>query len=174
VTVARPRPPPPGRQAQGDSGDRSSLYRTFGGKDDLYVASLRRYLDQRSRPTFERLAADDRGLPAIADFFDRLIRVRCTGEFAGWGCFVANAHTQAPSEAVRAVLDEHHRRLRSAMAAALEVAASNGQLSAGVAAETGAELLALVAYAINLRSRSGADHVGLRTAVDAALDGLRA
>lgn len=62
---------------------RSSLYGTFGGKDELYAAALRRYVEGRSRPMFDRLAADERGLPAVADFFRRLIDVRCDGEFAG-------------------------------------------------------------------------------------------
>src|SRR4051812_46673143 len=48
---------------------RSSLYATFGGKQDLYRAALGRYVEQRSHPAFQRLADDPRGLPAIADFF---------------------------------------------------------------------------------------------------------
>ena len=75
--------------------NRSSLYATFGGKQDLYLAALRRYIDSRSQPTFHRLADDDRGLPAIADFFAGLIEARCSGEYARWGCMVANAHSGA-------------------------------------------------------------------------------
>jgi hypothetical protein len=55
---------------------------------------------------FDRLVADDRGLPAIAAFFDRLIRQRCSGEHARWGCLVSNAHTSGdPDPQVSRVLD---------------------------------------------------------------------
>ena len=34
---------------------------------------------------FDALAADGRGLPAIAGFFEQLVAARCTGEHARWG-----------------------------------------------------------------------------------------
>lgn len=51
--------------------NRSSLYATFGGKQELYLAALHRYMEQRSQPMFRRLAEDGRGLPAISEFFSR-------------------------------------------------------------------------------------------------------
>jgi TetR/AcrR family transcriptional repressor of nem operon len=151
---------------------RSSLYSTFGGKDDLYLAALQRYLELRSRPMFDRLAADARGLPGIEDFFERLIRLRCSGDHARWGCLVSNAHAEGPGEAALAVLEQHHAGLREAFAAALEVAEGKGQLRSGLDLNGSAELLVLLAYAINLRSRSGVDRATLRTGVRAALRGL--
>lgn len=68
--------------------NRSSLYATFGGKRELYLAALHRYREQWSRPAFRGLAEDGRGLPAIAEFFDALIGVRCAGEYARWGCMI--------------------------------------------------------------------------------------
>ncbi|MEU4608668.1 TetR/AcrR family transcriptional regulator [Kribbella sp. NPDC023972] len=151
---------------------RSSLYNAFGGKDELYLAAVRRYLDQRSRPMFDRLATDGRGLPGVAAFFDRLLRLRCTGEFAGWGCLVSNANADSPPEAVRALLTEHHAVLRDAFASALKVADGKNQLRRGVDVEGAAEMLTLLAYAVNLRSRSGASRAQLKAAVTAALTAL--
>ncbi|MGW5193113.1 TetR/AcrR family transcriptional regulator [Kribbella sp. NPDC004138] len=153
---------------------RSSLYNAFGGKDDLYAAAARRYLEHRSRPMFDRLAADGRGLAAVRAFFDQLLRLRCAGEYAGWGCMMANANAENPPDAVRAVLSEHHSVLRGALAAALKVAQSNGELRSGVEVAGAAEMLTLLAYAVNLRSRSGATRAQLRSAVTAALDALAA
>jgi TetR/AcrR family transcriptional repressor of nem operon len=151
---------------------RSSLYNAFGGKDELYLAAVRRYLDHRSRPMFDRLAADRRGLPGIAAFFDRLLRLRCAGEFAGWGCLVSNANADNPPETVRALLTEHHAVLRDAFAAALKVADGKNQLRPGLDLEGAAEMLTLLAYAVNLRSRSGASRAQLKAAVTAALKAL--
>lgn len=147
---------------------RSSLYATFGGKQELYVAALRRYVDHRSRPVLDALAADDAGLPAIAAFFDGLIRARCEGEHARWGCMVANAHSADGDAQVREVLDEHHTRLRSALAAAC----SRSQLRPGLEPEAVADMLALLAYGVNLRSRAGASAAHLRATVTVALESL--
>ncbi|MGW7686461.1 TetR/AcrR family transcriptional regulator [Kribbella sp. NPDC054772] len=151
---------------------RSSLYNAFGGKDALYAAAARRYLEHRSRPMFDELAADRRGLVAVRAFFDELLRLRLSGEYAGWGCMMSNANAENPPDAVRAVLTEHHDVLRDSLAAALKVAQSNGELRSGVEVEGAAEMLTLLAYAVNLRSRSGATRAQLRSAVTAALTAL--
>jgi TetR/AcrR family transcriptional repressor of nem operon len=148
---------------------RSSLYNAFGSKEEVYLAVLRRYLDQRSRPMFDRLASDDRGLPAISAFFERLIQLRCTGEHARWGCLISNAHTEQPGEAASNLLDRHHDELRSAFATALEVAYSKGQLRPDVDRTGTAELLTLLAYGLNLRSRSGTSRADLNTGIQTAL-----
>lgn len=154
--------------------NRSSLYATFGDKRRLYRTALRRYLDERALPAMRALAADDRGIPAIRAFFDALIDIRCTGEFAGWGCMIVNAHVGPEREdrEVQQMLDEHHQALRTALRAALETARAQGTLSPSASPEQTAETLALVAYGLNLRSRTGATPESLRTTVTAALASL--
>ncbi|NUT49818.1 MAG: TetR/AcrR family transcriptional regulator [Saccharothrix sp.] len=154
--------------------NRSSLYATFGGKRELYVAALRRYADRRSGPVLRRLAEDARGLPAVADFFRALIRVRCSGEHARWGCMVTNAHAGAENDDpdVRSVLHEHHDRLRAAMRAALERSRVTGGLRPGVTPDTAAEVLALLAYGVNVRSRAGASPEALADTVTTVLTAL--
>ncbi|MFI8962383.1 TetR/AcrR family transcriptional regulator [Streptomyces sp. NPDC053493] len=156
--------------------NRSSLYSTFGDKQALYLAALRRYLEYRSQPVFERLAEDDRGLPAVSEFFTGLVAARCSGEYARWGCMVSNAHAGAENAdpQVRAVLDQHHQRLRDAMHAALVTAEARGQLAPGVDVGSSADLLALLAYGVNLRSRAGAPEQALTQTVQAALGALSA
>lgn len=155
---------------------RSSLYGTFGGKQELYLAALRRYLEEYSEPVFGRLAADGRGLPAVRDFFDGLIGARCSGAHARWGCMVANAHAgqEAADPAVRGLLDRHHRVLRDALRAALAAAARDGQLAPGCPPEQTADMLTLLAYGVNLRSRAGADAAELTATVTAALERIAA
>lgn len=151
--------------------NRSSLYATFGGKQELYLAALRCYLERRSQPMFRRLAEDERGLPAVAEFFAALIEARCLGEYARWGCMVSNAHAGAENgdPEIRALLDQHHQQLRDALCAALITADAQGQLAPGADPGSGADLLALLAYGVNLRSRAGAPAAALEKTVAAAL-----
>ena len=154
--------------------NRSSLYATFGGKQRLYRAALERYLRERAGPASRALAADPRGLPAVREFFDGLIDVRCAGEFAGWGCMVVNAHAgvERTDPEVRRLLDAHHRELREALATALATASALGQLGRDASPEALAETLTLLAYGVNLRSRAGDDAGALRRTVGATLAAL--
>jgi TetR/AcrR family transcriptional repressor of nem operon len=153
---------------------RSSLYATFGGKRELYLAALDHYLHEHAYPGFQRLATDRRGLPAIRDFFAALIRARCTGERAGWGCLVVNAHTGpgAADPDVRQRLDRHHERLRAALRDSLRTARRLGQLRSDVDIDRTAGVLALLAYGVNLRSRAGARAAELTRTVSDLLDSL--
>ncbi|MDX8032603.1 helix-turn-helix domain-containing protein [Lentzea sp. BCCO 10_0856] len=149
--------------------NRSSLYSTFGGKRELYLAALRRYVHERSQPIFARLIADDRGLAAIEDFFAGLITTRCSGAHARWGCMVANGHANGENDDadISAVLREHHDQLSKALHIALE-REQQLRISAGQAAD----MLAMLAYGVNLRSRAGADEKALNATVKAALSAL--
>jgi TetR/AcrR family transcriptional regulator, transcriptional repressor for nem operon len=153
---------------------RSSLYATFGGKRELYLAALDRYLDEHALPAFARLAADPRGLPAVARFFDQLIRTRCSGERARWGCLIVNTHAapESTDPDVRQRLHHHHKRLRESLRDALRTAHRLGQLRSTVDIDTTAEQLALLAYGANLRSRAGAPAAELRRTVTHTLTTL--
>jgi AcrR family transcriptional regulator len=113
--------------------NRSSLYATFGGKQELYLAALRRYLRHRAEPALRFLEDDGRGLPTVEDFFNALIMQRCSGNTA------------------------------------LEAARHRDQLSAAVSSDAAAEMLTLLVYGVNLRSRAGADAATLRSTVTATL-----
>lgn len=154
--------------------NRSSLYATFGGKTELHRAALERYAESRTRPALDRLKEDQRGLPAVADFFTRLIETRCSGEYAQWGCMVSNAHAGAENgnPDVRSILDRQHDRLRDALHGALLAAQERGQLALGSDPAAAAEVLALLAHGVNLRSRAGADARRLKKTVTSALDAI--
>lgn len=151
--------------------NRSSLYATFGDKQALYIAALDRYLEEHAFPGFTRLAGDPRGLRAITQFFGRLIRSRCAGDRAGWGCLMVNAHAgrESADPDVRRRLDHHHERLRAALRDALGTAHRLGQLRTGVDIEAAAGQLALLAYGVNLRSRAGAPAAELKRTVNHTL-----
>ncbi|MGZ3146273.1 TetR/AcrR family transcriptional regulator [Lentzea chajnantorensis] len=149
--------------------NRSSLYSTFGGKHDLYLAALRRYVRERSQPVFDQLAGEEAGLAAVEVFFARLVQVRCTGPHARWGCMVANAHANGENDdpEISAVLHEHHDQLSKALRAALE-----REPGLRLAPAQAADMLAMLAYGVNLRSRAGADRKALNATVKAALSAL--
>lgn len=154
--------------------NRSSLYATFGNKQSVYARALQRYIDTWSTPVLRHLTESERGVPAITEFFDGLIQLRCRGPYAGWGCMVTNAHAGVESSdpEIRSMLNRHHDRLRSALCAALESARTRAQLPTGTDSDAAAEMLASLVYTVNLRSRSHADAPTLRRIVTQALDSI--
>ena len=154
--------------------NRSSLYATFGDKHALYLAALDRYLEEHALPAFARLAGDPRGLPALTQFFNQLIRARCSGERARWGCLMVNAHTgrESTDPDVRRRLDHHHKQLRTALRDTLGTARRLGQLDTSVDIDATAGQLVLLAYGLNLRSRAGAPAAELKRTVTHTLTTL--
>jgi AcrR family transcriptional regulator len=154
---------------------RSSLYATFGSKQELFVDALHHYLAEHAGPAFTALATGRQGLTTIAAFFGGLITARCLGPRARWGCLATNLHSggQAGYPVVRDVLTEHHQRLRDAFRTALDSADRLGQLRPDLDLDATTGHLVLVAQGVNLRSRAGADAATLRGAVAAALNALR-
>jgi len=88
---------------------------------------------------------------------------------------IVNAHTGGEREdpAVQALLDQHHRHLRDALQAAVDTARRRGQLADDTSADAAADVLALLAYGINLRSRAGEDAAALQHSVAGALAPLQ-
>lgn len=154
---------------------RSSLYATFGGKNELFLTALHRYLAEHANPAFDRLATGSDGLADIATFFDRLIAARCSGRRARWGCLATNLHSAAAATStdVAPVLADHQQRLRDSLTAALTTARDQRQLRDDLPIGDVAEQLALLAQGVNLRSRAGADPRALRRATAAALAAIR-
>ena len=154
--------------------NRSSLYATFGNKQSVYARALQRYIDTWSTPVLHHLTESEQGVPAITEFFDGLIKLRCRGPYAGWGCMVTNAHAGVESSdpEIRSMLNQHHDTLLSALCAALETSRRRGQLPADTHTDAAAELLTSLIYTINLRSRSHADAPTLRRIVTQALDSI--
>nr|WP_197349594.1 TetR family transcriptional regulator C-terminal domain-containing protein [Streptomyces bathyalis] len=87
---------------------------------------------------------------------------------------VSNAHAGAENgdPGVRALLDRQHDRLRDALHAALVTAQAQDQLALGSDPAAAAEVLALLAHGVNLRSRAGADARRLKKTVTSALDAI--
>ena len=74
---------------QGIGINRFSLYSTFGGKHQLFVAALERYRDTIVADLVGELEQSTAGLAAIRQFFERLVNFFASAK--GWrGCLITN------------------------------------------------------------------------------------
>jgi len=152
---------------------RYGLYATFGGKRDLFLASLERYSQAVMDPMLEPLEDARASATEIRGFFDRVLGViRRTGD--GRGCFICNmafergAIDPVAAERVR----RHFDRVRRLLARALRNARRDGSLSRDLAVPACADHLLGTAAGSFLLARSGMAIGFIRVFVDTALQGL--
>lgn len=70
--------------------NRASLYDTFGGKEDLFLAAVERYLAQVNRARLAKLRANPSPKSALTGYFEDLIAFD-TGEGRHLGCLLTNS-----------------------------------------------------------------------------------
>jgi TetR/AcrR family transcriptional repressor of nem operon len=107
----------------------SSLYATFGGKHDIYLAALAEYRRAEYAEMEQRLAAPGPLRAALADVFARLIE-RLIADPARRGSFSVNAAVElgGQDEAVTAQLRRHFDEVAVLLAGRLAAAQAAGEI----------------------------------------------
>lgn len=107
---------------------RSSLYATFGNKDELFTRVLERYCDQQVGATLRELEEGPDGVDAIRRLF-AAISAAAADDSSRLGCLAANtlAELGLCGAAQRPLLDEHRSRMIQAFHSALTRAAQAGE-----------------------------------------------
>lgn len=152
---------------------RYGLYATFGGKRDLFLASLERYSHAVMDPMLEPLEVARASAPAIRLFFDRVLGIiRSTAD--GRGCFMCNAAFErgAIDAAAGRRVRRHFDRVRRLLARALRNARRDGRLSPDRAVRPYADHLLGTAAGAFLLARSGMAIGLIRRFINTALQGL--
>ncbi|PYO40452.1 MAG: TetR family transcriptional regulator [Gemmatimonadetes bacterium] len=152
---------------------RYGLYATFGGKRDLFLASLERYSQAVMDPMIGPLDAVGASAPEIRGFFERVLGVIATpGD--GRGCLMCNAAFERGTidHAAARRVGRHFDRVRRTLARALANARRDGRLSDDVPVPAYADHLLGAAAGSFLLARSGMAIGFIRRFVDTALTGL--
>ena len=134
--------------------NRSSLYKTFGTKDQVFFAAIDRYLADRL-VTLDEILGRDGGVELISEFLGTL-RHRFTTEGGRRGCLAVNALTELGmrDERVAAVSERYRHQLSSRLQCPLEWAASRSEIDSDLVE---AYVDTLVAFCVSLAvaARSG-------------------
>jgi len=122
-----------------------SLYGAFGGKRDLFIAALDRYMDQISSDAIRRISAPASGMEGIRAYFSNLIDAIAEGRRAR-GCFLTNSLIELGQSdpEVSAKIAANLARLDAAFASALTRASSAGEIAPEPGARSSGYLVCLV------------------------------
>ncbi|MEM7322684.1 MAG: helix-turn-helix domain-containing protein [Actinomycetota bacterium] len=131
--------------------DRSTLYKSFGGKDGLYRSAADTYIAMASDQLFSKLHNGTDGVADVLAFIDTLSASYRAGQPRG--CYIVNDMGNVDEyEAAHRYFDI----LQTGFRAALGRAADAGQMSAD-AIDRRAEFLTAAFIGINLTHRNRAD-----------------
>lgn len=147
---------------------RSSLYNTFTGKRELFVASLRRYSDEMYRRASEILG---RPLP-IRDRIRELLQ-QGVEPLAGdpVGCFVVNSVLEldgSDPEVAELLFSDGERRL-ALIRDVLATAQVDGEIDPSRDPEALARFVGATVSGMRVAARSGADRAALTAIADTAI-----
>ena len=152
---------------------RYGLYATFGGKRDLFLATLERYSQAVMDPMLEPLEDARASAREIRAFFDRVLGL-IRGPGGRRGCLVCNVAFErgAVDPAAARRVRRHFDRVRRLLARALANARRDGSLSRDLTVPACADHLLGVAAGAFLLARSGMAIGFIRRFVETALKGL--
>jgi TetR/AcrR family transcriptional repressor of nem operon len=152
--------------------NRSSLYNTFGCKQDLYLAALDRYCQQGAGMFARLLREEDAAREAVRRVFERAVQTAREGDRRG--CFVANAAVERArcDEATRERASAQLAEMREGFRTLVERGQVQGEIPKGKDAEALANFLANTYFGIQTMGQIGPSCEVLGDVVDTALAAL--
>jgi TetR/AcrR family transcriptional repressor of nem operon len=149
-----------------------SVYAAFGSKRDLFVATLRRYIETVSAEAVARIDGAESGLQGLRDYFAHLVDAMVDGK-RRWGCLITNSVVELAQRdpELAGLFAAHLTRLQASFAAALARAAEDGELRPGAGPES-AGLLVAVVQGMNVMAKTRPGRAALQAVADSALAGL--
>ncbi|MFI7439307.1 TetR/AcrR family transcriptional regulator [Nonomuraea indica] len=152
---------------------RASLYATFGGKHELYVKALHRYLETRHPSPVELLSQPGPALPAVRRLVE-LYAAQSSSEEGRRGCMIVNAAAELlpRDEEVCRLVDRNWDALETALTSALIRARAQGELAPDKDPRALARFLLVMLQGMRLMGKASADPARLRDAAAQALSVL--
>ncbi|MFG1697850.1 TetR/AcrR family transcriptional regulator [Nonomuraea sp. NPDC049309] len=147
---------------------KASIYATFGGKRELYIKALDRYL--RRRDVIGPLAQPGPAVPAVRAFLDSYVAT-CLADELRRGCMVVNSAVEFASRdpGVLAKVAASWTELETALAGALTRARAQGEIPESKDPQALARFLLVLLQGLQVLARADPDPRRLRDAVDQAM-----
>lgn len=152
---------------------RSSLYSTFGGKDDLFQAALQHYCRVEAGPRHELLQRPGPVLDAIRELLSG-IAAAPTMHPDRRGCLVVNAAMErVPGDPeTAAAVATQLRRFENALADAVRRGQRDGELDPGQDPRSVARYLVTLVQGMRVVGKAAADPAMLQDVVEVALGAI--
>ena len=150
---------------------RASLYATFGGKHDLYLAAMDRYCESRDSQNLRELSGPGPVLPAVRALVRRFAADAADEKTGPAGCFVTNTAAElAPHDPAAARRVEHSwDQSETMLHSALVRAQAQGELPGDRDPRALARMLLVFMQGLRVVGKASSDPARIRDAADQAL-----
>ena len=111
---------------------RQSLYDTFGGKHELFVESLTRYMDRMMEPMLELLDQPRPAMECLGAMFDTWLQMADEGACKGCLAVMSTSELAGEDAKVSQLLEARFLRMEDALRRTLRRAQQEGDLSADI------------------------------------------
>ncbi len=151
--------------------NRPSLYGAFGDKRELYLATLRRYIEANRQAMDEALASDLPLPQALLHIYDLALGLYFRAGQPSKGCFlIGTAAVEAVDDTdVRGLLAKGLREFDRAFEARFKRSIEQGELDAGADPAMLAKLASAILHTLAVRSRAGDSRASLWATAQAAV-----
>lgn len=139
---------------------KGSLYKAFDDKHDLFMKSLKHYLDGAYRDTREALAVGATPLDRLRGWLHGFVAL-CSDQPVQRGCMAMNSAVElGPHDAaVRDLLQQHHARSSELVVETIRDGQRHGQLSNDLDAEQIAGMLFVIGVGLLATSKAMGDRI---------------
>ncbi|HEY8964988.1 MAG TPA: TetR/AcrR family transcriptional regulator [Candidatus Methylacidiphilales bacterium] len=156
---------------------RQSLYDTYGDKQALFLAAIRRYLDSGAEKLREATSAEGPIREVFTALLDGIIAGNCSCSPHGSGsrgCLATNTliETAPEAEAARNLVLQHVRRVEGLLASRIAAAQRTGEVDPAKDPVALARFLYHTLTGIAVAARAGEDAANLRETARIALGAL--
>lgn len=110
---------------------RAAIYNYFGGKESLYIAMLKRYLNQVTVDLLAPLTSSDHPLEAIKNFFCQFLSTHKWPLINQYGCMMITEASQLPFESLelKSLINQFFDELHQSFLSVLKQAQHQGLCS---------------------------------------------
>ena len=152
---------------------RSSLYDTYGDKNQLFLDAMRKYKEQVTGTMVQFIESSDDVFASIRRIFDYVLNDAVERKLAG-GCFMVNASIElaAHNAMVAELVNESMQDIEDAFCQAIQKGQDSGQVSKEHTARALARFLFNTISGIRVAAKSGADKKVYEDIVNVALSTL--
>lgn len=141
--------------------NKSSLYNTFGSKQQLFATVLARYIDTRACALADLVDASGDGIEGMHTFLDA-IRAELDGDFGRQGCLAVNtsAEVGGGDDAIKEFGELYRSRMRDALSIVVTKASDKSGLDPHlIEPRTDMLLMFMLGLSLSVRAGAGDDEI---------------
>lgn len=149
---------------------RASLYDTYGNKRELFIKSLKKYIEEESEPHISFLLTSDDAKKSIAKVFNDII----VADNVKHGCLVVNASVEFSGQdlEIQSLIKNNNDKIIKALGAVIKKSQANGKMSNKANAGNIAHYIYNNIIGLRVNVKTGTPHKELKNIIEITLSVL--